>query len=172
MKQIIIALAFASTAFAIEMDFNHDGWDREALLFRPSCIPDDPNIDFEPVPLVIFFHGLGGEGEDYYGLSALAEDSCFVVVLPSGLYNTWNAGPDTWYGHNIDDNSYLEALIDTIYNIYPIDTNRIYATGHSAGGGMANHLAGSSRKYTATGSSGGYLNANYHFIFTYFMEHL
>ena len=165
MKQIIITLAFASTAFAIEMDFNHDGWDREALLFRPSCIPDDPNIDFEPVPLVIMFHGLGGVGADYYGWGAggLAEDSCFFVVFPSGLYNTWNAGPDTPYGHDIDDNSYLEALIDTIYNIYPIDTNRIYATGHSQGGGMANHLACSSRKYTATGSSGGYINGNYEY---------
>ena len=80
-------------AIADEIDFVHDGWPRECYLFKPSCIPDDPGEDFEPIPLVFMIHGLGGEGQDFYNFSPLAEDSCFMVAFPSGLYNTWNAGP-------------------------------------------------------------------------------
>ena len=71
-------------------------------------------------------------------------------------YNTWNLGPEA-NSHDIDDVSYIEALVDTIYNYYPLDTNRVYATGHSAGGGFANHVACASTKFTAMGSAAGYL---------------
>ena len=68
-------------AIADEIDFVHDGWPRECYLFKPSCIPDDPGEDFEPIPLVFMIHGLGGEGQDFYNFSPLAEDSCFMVAF-------------------------------------------------------------------------------------------
>ena len=160
-KYLAVFYLFTTLLYSDEIDFTHDGWDRECYLYKPSCIPDDVSDDFEPVPLVLMFHGLGGEGVDNYGFSLVAEDSCFVIAFPSGLYNTWNCGPDVPYGHDIDDNSYIDALIDTIYNNYPIDTNRIYGTGHSMGGGFTNHLACTSTRFTALGSSGGWLNPNY-----------
>ena len=160
-KYLAVFYLFTTLLYSDEIDFTHDGWDRECYLYKPSCIPDDVSDDFEPVPLVLMFHGLGGEGVDNYGFSLVAEDSCFVIAFPSGLYNTWNCGPDTPYGHDIDDNSYVDALIDTIYNNYPIDTNRIYGTGHSMGGGFTNHLACTSTRFTALGSSGGWMNPNY-----------
>ena len=161
MKKIILFTFTIATIFAVEIDFNHNGWDREAYLFKPSCIPDDPGEDFEPVPLVMMFHGLGGVGADNYAFSTLAQDSCFIVAFPSGLFNTWNVGPEASFSHDVDDNSYVEALIDTIYDNYPIDTNRIYGTGHSMGGAFTNHLACTSTEFTALGSSGGWLNASY-----------
>jgi len=162
MKNILFLIIFSiTTILADEIDFDHDGWARECFLYKPSCIPDIVPDGFE-VPLVLMFHGLGGDGTDYYALSPLAEDSCFIAAFPSGLFNTWNVGPEATFSHDVDDNSYLEALIDTIYNNYPIDTNRIYATGHSMGGGMTNHLACTSTKYTALASSGGFLNPAYH----------
>ena len=92
-------------AIVDQINFSHDGWQREAYLFKPSCIPDDPDEDFEPLPLVFMIHGLGGEGEDNYSFSGLAEDSCFMVVFPSGIYNTWNTGPPgAPFSHDIDDN--------------------------------------------------------------------
>jgi poly(3-hydroxybutyrate) depolymerase len=160
-KYLAVFYLFTTLLYSDEIDFTHDGWDRECYLYKPSCIPDDVSDDFEPVPLVLMFHGLGGEGVDNYGFNLVSEDSCFVVAFPSGLYNTWNCGPDTPYGHDIDDNSYVDALIDTIYNNYPIDTNRIYGTGHSMGGGFTNHLACTSTRFTALGSSGGWMNPNY-----------
>ena len=158
MRRLIIPFFLIFTIIiADEIDFQHDGWDRECYLYKPSCIPDDPSEDFEPVPLVMMFHGLGGEGEDNYDFTSLAEDSCFMVAFPSGMYNTWNAGPEAPYGHEIDDNSYVEALIDTIYNYYPLDTNRIYGTGHSYGAGFTNHLACTSTEFTALGAAAGWL---------------
>ena len=156
-KTIFLLILLFTTVLADEIDFNFDGWDRECYLYKPSCIPDNPGEDFEPVPLVLMFHGLGGEGEDNYDFTSLAEDSCFMVAFPSGMYNTWNLGPEAPGGHDIDDISYIEALVDTIYNYYPLDTNRIYATGHSAGGGFTNHLACATTKFTALGSAAGYL---------------
>ena len=160
--KICFTIIFSLSAIlADEIDFSHDGWDRECYLYKPSCIPDTVPSEFEPVPLVLMLHGLGGEGADYYDFSSLAEDSCFVVAFPSGLFNAWNVGPEAQFSHDVDDNSYLEALIDTIYNNYPIDTNRIYGTGHSMGGGMTNHLACTSTQYTALASSGGFLTPAY-----------
>jgi len=159
MRKTIFSLILSfTTVLADEIDFTYDGWDRECYLYKPSCIPDGAQgDDFEPVPLVFMFHGLGGEGEDNYDFTSIAEDSCFMVAFPSGMYNTWNTGPDAPGSHSIDDISYIEALVDTIYNYYPLDTNRIYGTGHSAGGGFANHLACASDKFTALGSAAGYL---------------
>jgi predicted esterase len=156
MIKVLFSFIFLiTTMLADEIDFNHDGWEREAYLYKPSCIPDDPDEDFELLPLVFMIHGLGGVGADNYDFSSLAEDSCFMVVFPSGMFNTWNAGPGMPYAHDIDDNSYYDALIDTIYNNYPLDTNRVYLTGHSMGGFMASHLNCTSTSFTAYGGSGG-----------------
>ncbi len=62
MKKILFVFyLFSSSAtfiIANEIDFTHDGWQREAYLYKPSCIPEDVPDDFEPVPLVLMFHGL------------------------------------------------------------------------------------------------------------------
>ena len=156
LKKILFILTILS---ADEVNFTFDGWDRECYLYKPSCIPNQIPDDFEPIPLVFMLHGLGGVGEDNYNFSSLAEDSCFIVAaFPQGMYNQWNAGPG---GHEIDDNSYFGALIDTIYTYYPLDTNRVYLTGHSAGGFMANHLNCTSNRFTAFGSSGGGIHDAY-----------
>ena len=159
MKKIlfIFYLLSLSATFIIadEIDFTHDGWEREAYLYKPSCIPDNVSDDFEPVPLIFMLHGLGGVGADNYGFTPLAEDSCFMVVFPSGMYNTWNAGPQMHSTHEIDDNSYLDALIDTIFQRYPVDTNKVYLTGHSRGALMASHMNCTSTSFTAYGGSGG-----------------
>ena len=71
------------------------------------------------------------------------------------------ANAEAGFSHDIDDNSYFDALIDTIYSYYPLDTNRIYLTGHSLGGYMANHLNCTSNRFTAFGSSGGGIHEAY-----------
>ena len=96
-SSLIILIIFGNFTFPDEIDFIHDGWEREAYLYKPSCIPENVPDDFETVPLVFMIHGLGGEGIDFYNFSSLAEDSCFMVVFPSGLFNTWNAGPSMPY---------------------------------------------------------------------------
>ena len=62
---------------------------------------------------------------------------------------------------SVDFSAYALNLLDTINNNYPIDTNKVYASGHSMGGAMTNHLACTSTRFTALGSSGGWMNFNY-----------
>ena len=160
--QLSLFILFLGNVLAVEIDFSHGGWAREAYLYKPSCIPEDVPDNFEPVPLVFMIHGLGGVGADNYNFSSVAEDSCFMVVFPSGLFNTWNSGPSMNYSHEVDDNSYFDALIDTIYSNFPLDTNRIYLTGHSMGGFMASHMNCTSTSFTAYGGSGGGLYSGYY----------
>ena len=61
--KILFTIIFSLSAIiADQINFSHDGWQREAYLYKPSCISDDPDEDFEPLPLVFIIHGLGGEG--------------------------------------------------------------------------------------------------------------
>ena len=158
---LIILILFGNYIFSDEIDFTHGGWQREAYLYKPSCIPDNVPDDFEPVPLVFMIHGLGGIGADNYNFSSVAEDSCFMVVFPSGLFNTWNTGPNMNYSHEVDDNSYFDALINNIEDNYPLDTNRVYLTGHSMGGFMASHMNCTSTSFTAYAGSGGGVYSGY-----------
>ena len=61
-KYILTFFLFYTSVFSDEVDFEHDGWNRQCYLYKPSCIPDEPSEDFESVPLVFMIHGLGGEG--------------------------------------------------------------------------------------------------------------
>ena len=94
LKNILFILTIL---LADEVNFTFDGWQRECYLYKPSCIPDQIPDDFEPIPLVFMLHGLGGVGEDNYNFSALAEDSCFIVAFPQGMYNQWNIGPEAGF---------------------------------------------------------------------------
>ena len=114
----ILIFILHTIVYGDQIDFEFDGWSRQCYLFKPSCIPEEIPEDFEGVPLIIMLHGIGGEGADWYGLSDLAEDSCFVAAFPQGMYDTWNAGEN--YGHDIDDVSYLEVLLDTIHYHIPL----------------------------------------------------
>ena len=162
-KYIFTFFLLFTSIFSDDLDFEHNGWERECYIYKPSCIPDEPSEDFESLPLVIMFHGLGAEGVDYYGISPVAEDSCFIVAFPSGVYNTWNIGPGASYSHDIDDVDYLDALIDSILTLYPVDSNRVYASGHSMGAAMTNNLACRSNRFAALGASGGWLNPSYNY---------
>ena len=155
----VLIFILHTIVYGDQIDFEFDGWSRQCYLYKPSCIPEEIPEDFEGVPLIIMLHGIGGEGADWYGLSDLAEDSCFVAAFPQGMYDTWNAGEN--YGHDIDDVSYLEVLLDTIHYHYPIDSNKVYAQGWSMGGFMASHLNCTSNRFTAFSSGGGGINSIY-----------
>ncbi len=92
------------------------------------------------VPLVLGFHGNGGTAsqfESYSGFSALAAREGFLVVYPQGLGEppAW----DTWAGSQ--DVHFVRDLIASVETRCAVDPARIYAVGHSRGGGMANRLA-------------------------------
>ena len=114
-----------------------------------------------PTALVFGFHGNTGyadQFESYSGFSLVAEREGYIVVYPQGAgeHPSWDTHPGSKDVKFVRD---LIAHLETICNIDPL---RIYATGHSLGGGMVNRLACDlSDRIAAIGPvSGAYQNAN------------
>jgi polyhydroxybutyrate depolymerase len=97
----------------------------------------------QPMPLVLAFHGVGGNGslmEQQTGLNQLAEREGFIVVYPDAVNRHWDARrgsqPET-----TNDIGFISALIDDLDHRYAIDRRRVYATGFSNGGMFTHRLA-------------------------------
>lgn len=128
-----------------------DGVSRRYAIYIPQ------NIGTSLVPLILELNGGQVYIEDMTGESGhkspyklwmnLAETENFIVVYPEGLPGT--SGRPTWNdcrsnfiaNSNADDVLFISSLINEISLNYPIDPNRIYASGSSNGGFMALRLA-------------------------------
>jgi polyhydroxybutyrate depolymerase len=119
------------------------GIEREYLVHVPPTLPLD-----RPLPLVFVFHGGNSNAtqmEILTGFSQVADVKNFLVVYPEGIEKNWNDGrkepilPAQRY--NINDVKFVEDLITTLSKKYPIDPQRIYATGISNGGMFTHYLA-------------------------------
>ena len=106
----------------------------------------------EPVPLVIVFHGGGGNAANaarMSGMDAKADREGFIAVYPNGtggragMLLTWNAwrccGPALDNG--VDDVGFVRAVVENVAREHAIDRKRIYATGLSNGGMMSYRVA-------------------------------
>ena len=124
----------------------HGGVERRYLVRMPPTTA--PSL----LPLVMVLHGGGGHAanaEEMTGFTEKAEEEGFIVVYPEGTgvfkrrFLTWNAEHCCAYAmdKDVDDVSFLAALIDELVATYPVDPRRIYATGISNGGMLAHHLA-------------------------------
>src|SRR5258706_15685427 len=92
------------------------------------------------VALILNFHGYGSNSqqeENLTGMSAKADREGFIVVYPDGLNNAWHDGPGA---DGAADQQFIRDLIAALESQYTIDPKRIYATGISNGGGMANRV--------------------------------
>lgn len=119
----------------------------------------------KPTSLVICFHGFAewpAHVMRISGWNEVAEEHGFIAVYPRG-----RGFPLRWFcnGRNGDDLKgaqdvqFISDLIDQLQACYSIDTNRVYASGLSNGGGMSCLLACRlSNRIAAVGSvSGAYL---------------
>ena len=130
--------------------FTHDGLRREYLVHIPKRY--DPA---RPAPMILALHGGGGSmsyqaNDRNYGLIAKSEEAGFVAVFPngyskrrSGLFATWNAGAccGAARDENIDDVSFLRAVILRMSRHANIDRARVFSIGMSNGGLMSYRLA-------------------------------
>lgn len=122
------------------------GTERRYRLYVPSTLPDGP------VPLFLALHGGMGWGEQFArndGVEGLAEANGFLVAHPTGT--PVGAGPGAvWNGgsccgpaarNDVDDVTFLTAVIADVAGSHAVDPTRTYAFGHSNGGIMAYRLA-------------------------------
>lgn len=126
-----------------------DGRERTYHVFAPSISAD------ESMPLLIAMHGGLGSGlqfRDNSGFDQLAEANGFIVVYPDGIpilerrdNRVWNGGACCGVAsegrRNVDDVAFIAAMVDEISEAHPIDSARVFATGHSNGAIMSYRLA-------------------------------
>lgn len=144
---IIFFILSVVNAFGQYLGFNYDGYERTYLVHLPQGYTGQ-----EELSLIIAMHGGFGSAENMQnqsGLSEKADEENFIVVYPEGVQGgllnirTWNAGWCCGYASSsdIDDVGFINALLDTLFEDYAIDTTRVYATGMSNGGFMSYKLA-------------------------------
>jgi polyhydroxybutyrate depolymerase len=114
------------------------GHARTFLLYAPQ--------DASPLPLVIALHGRLGDGageEKLSHFSRVAEREHFVLALPDGYSRSWNDSRDVTPAskEKYDDVAYLSDLIDALVKENLVDPTRVYVTGMSNGGFMAETFA-------------------------------
>ncbi len=147
----LLLLLFAGVARSIDGQGTivSQGIERSFLFHAPG-----ETIE-EGMPLVLVFHGLGGNGafiKQTSGFDAVADANGFIAVYPNativGGISQWNAYVDEVAGHAgindenaTDDVIFVDDLIQYFCSTYGIDAQRIYATGHSYGGYMTYRLA-------------------------------
>ncbi len=130
-----------------ELSLSVGGQERTYLLHVPASYNG-----FEAVPLVLDFHGGGGNGASQMrtsGFDVLSDEKGFIVAYPngSGLLGekllTWNGGTCCGYSlkQQIDDVGFIRALVTSLESTYQIDPKRIYATGLSNGAIFSYRLA-------------------------------
>ena len=121
-----------------------DGHDRTALVHVPA------SLDLRHrAPLVLSFHGSGTTAEfqaGYDGVDAEGDAAGYISVHPQGLpVDLFGNGNIVlgWDLYNPDtrDPAFVRALLTQLDTVLCIDSRRVYATGISNGGGMAELLA-------------------------------
>jgi polyhydroxybutyrate depolymerase len=127
--------------------FEHAGRERSHLLHAP------PQTGSRPLPLVLAFHGGGGNGrgfQRYAGLDPLADRDGFLVAYPNGTHRwfderllTWNAGSCCGFASDaaVDDAGFALGVVEDVAAQTAVDRARVYATGHSNGAMMSYRLA-------------------------------
>jgi polyhydroxybutyrate depolymerase len=130
----------ASAAEPVRRTWTVDGTTREALVYAP------PAAKTTPTPVVFAFHGHGGTMQNSARRFAYhAHWPQAVVVYPQGL-NTPGRLTDPegkkpgWQSAAGDqkdrDLKFFDAVLASLKADYRVDEKRVYATGHSNGGGF------------------------------------
>ena len=108
----------------------------ESRLFRLSVPSSDAGVE---LPIIIAFHGGGGEAEDFQQQSEfdqLAEAEKFIMAYAIAQEDR-TASEGEWYlntaATSSDDNDFTEAIVDELSKSYCIDQDRLYAIGYSLG---------------------------------------
>ncbi|HEV8181932.1 MAG TPA: hypothetical protein VGQ61_06135, partial [Candidatus Angelobacter sp.] len=137
----MLAAAAPAALAQTTMTWTVDGVQRQALVFAPGPVPA---TNAQPVPLVFAFHGHGGTMQ---AAAQVMHLQTFwpgaVIVYPQGLKTPSLVDPQGnfpgWQvrggqtGLNDRDLKFFDAMLATLRQKFPVDHERVYATGFSNG---------------------------------------
>jgi polyhydroxybutyrate depolymerase len=112
-----------------------------------TFIVQAPKQPSGPLPVVFFFHGGGGRGENMAarGFREMVARDNFLAVYPTGWKNNWNDGRNAAriasQQEGVDDVKFVRAIVEDLAKRHEIDRGRIYASGASNGGIFCHYLA-------------------------------
>jgi polyhydroxybutyrate depolymerase len=97
-----------------------------------------PSYDpMKPTPVLFCFHGLGQDAVSFCvnatGLPQKSDAEGFVLVMPIGVDNSWDAGT-CCSTNGLDEMEFIRAVFDEVSKHVNVDLGRVYATGLSNGG--------------------------------------
>ncbi len=100
-----------------------------------------------PAPVIIALHGKGDNGGDFLEATGL-DQARAIVAAPTGVGLAWAPAP---YAHTTleQDQQRIDAILDHLIAHHDIDSERIYLTGFSNGGGLAVSLSLLDDRYAA-----------------------
>jgi polyhydroxybutyrate depolymerase len=106
---------------------------------------DFPDDTSSPRPLVLAFHGWGGDPDQLErttGLGAAANRRGWIAARPLGVGKSFHAGRCCGEAseRGIDDVALARATIDLVAQEACIDRRRVYSTGFSNGGFLSHRL--------------------------------
>jgi polyhydroxybutyrate depolymerase len=122
-----------------------EGRERSYYLYVPKSFDARKSV-----PVVLLFHGYGGDGIAQVaasGFNAIAEANGFLAAYPNGSDPggelTWNGGECCGYAHEhgVDDTAFVREILSDIGKWASIDPARIFAAGFSNGGILSYRLA-------------------------------
>lgn len=119
------------------LTFPLQGFLRDYFIHLP-----EGNHPAQPVPLVVFLHGLEAEASQLHGFDNLSDRFGFIAVYPNSVPtddHAWNVGAEL--NMHVDDIAFFDNLLNILIADYNIDPRRIYLSGHSNGGAMTQRLA-------------------------------
>jgi polyhydroxybutyrate depolymerase len=136
---VLLPLVFARGALQ-EMHLSVDGTERTALVCAPASARTNT------APLVFVFHGHGGNARQAARSFHIETEWPEAVVVymqglptPGQLTDPQGNRPG-WQAREGDEGNrdlkFFDAVLARIKKEYQVDTNRVYATGHSNGGGF------------------------------------
>lgn len=96
-----------------------------------------------PLPTLVYFHGHNSSGATVFrsgGLKSTFADNGYLIVAPDGermagrQTRAWPARPGL--SDRRDDVDFVLRVLDDVATRFPVDENRVYSAGFSAGGSM------------------------------------
>jgi poly(3-hydroxybutyrate) depolymerase len=118
---------------------NSSGNTRYYTIDVPTKYNDNRN---EPWPLILDFHGANKDAANQYNNSQYFVEprgDDYIVVYPEGMDGKWESASYAVKG--ADDLQFISDLLDQLDSNYCINSDRVYASGKSNGGGFIDMMA-------------------------------